>query len=202
MDNQIPKSVLIIVAHPDDETLWAGGTILNNPSWDFFVVSLCRKDDEDRAPKFYKVLQVLNTKGIMGNLDDGPEQTPINNDEIQQIILDLLPKTDFDLIITHNLMGEYTRHLRHEEVSKAVMRLWLEDKITADALWTFAYEDGNKAYLPEAVKEAPIYNVLSESIWLKKYNLMTKTYGFKKNSWEARTTPKTEAFWVFHKAVQ
>ena len=201
MDNQIPKSVLIIVAHPDDETLWTGGTILNNPSWDCFIMSLCRKDDEDRAPKFYTVLQTLKAKGIMGNLDDGPEQTPLNNDEIQQIIKNLLPKTDFDLIITHNLMGEYTRHLRHEEVSKAVMRLWLEDKITADALWTFAYEDGNKAYLPEAVKEAHIYNVLSESIWLQKYDLMTKTYGFKKDSWEARTTPKAEAFWMFRKAV-
>ena len=201
MDNQIPKSVLIIVAHPDDETLWTGGTILNNPSWDCFIMSLCRKDDEDRAPKFYTVLQTLKAKGIMGNLDDGPEQTPLNNDEIQQIIKNLLPKTDFDLIITHNLMGEYTRHLRHEEVSKAVMRLWLEDKITADALWTFAYEDGNKAYLPEAVKEAHIYNVLSEPIWLKKYDLMTKTYGFKKDSWEARTTPKAEAFWMFRKAV-
>ena len=201
MDNQIPKSVLIIVAHPDDETLWTGGTILNNPSWDCFIMSLCRKDDEDRAPKFYTVLQTLKAKGIMGNLDDEPEQTPLNNNEIQQIIKDLLPKTDFDLIITHNLMGEYTRHLRHEEVSKAVMRLWLEDKITADALWTFAYEDGNKAYLPEAVKEAHIYNVLSEPIWLKKYDLMTKTYGFKKDSWEARTTPKAEAFWMFRKAV-
>jgi LmbE family N-acetylglucosaminyl deacetylase len=27
------KNVAIIVAHPDDETLWAGGTILNHPYW-------------------------------------------------------------------------------------------------------------------------------------------------------------------------
>jgi hypothetical protein len=199
MDNKTPKSVLIIVAHPDDETLWAGGTILNNPSWDCFIISLCRKDDADRAPKFYRVLNTLHAKGIMGNLDDEPEQIPLNNIDIQQVIKNLLPKTDFDLIITHNLMGEYTRHLRHEEVSKAVISLWLEDKITADALWTFAYEDGNKAYLPKAVKEAHIYNVLSESIWLKKYNLIIENYGFKKDSWEAKTTPKAEGFWVFQK---
>jgi LmbE family N-acetylglucosaminyl deacetylase len=202
MDNKTSKSVLIVVAHPDDETLWAGGTILNNPSWDCFIISLCRKNDEDRAPKFYRVLKELNAKGIMGDLNDEPEQTPLNNDDIQQIIIGLLPKTDFDLIVTHNLMGEYTRHLRHEEVSKAVMSLWLEDKIAAYALWTFAYEDGNKAYLPKAVKEAHIYNVLPESIWLKKYDLMTQTYGFNKDSWEAQTTPKAEAFWVFKKAVQ
>ena len=46
------KSVLIIVAHPDDETLWAGGTILSHPEWSVFVISLCRASDTDRAPKF------------------------------------------------------------------------------------------------------------------------------------------------------
>jgi LmbE family N-acetylglucosaminyl deacetylase len=199
MENKTLKSVLIIVAHPDDEILWAGGTILNNPTWDCYIMSLCRKDDTDRAPKFYRVLKALNAKGIMGNLDDEPEQMPLNNIDIQQVIRDLLPKTDFDLIITHNLMGEYTRHLRHEEVSQAVMSLWLEDKITADTLWTFAYEDDNKAYLPKAVKEAHIFKVLPESIWLQKYDLMTQTYGFNKDSWEAKTTPKAEGFWVFQK---
>lgn len=199
MDNKTPKSVLIIVAHPDDEILWAGGTLLNNPLWDCFIISLCRKDDADRAPKFYNVLNALKAKGIMGNLDDEPEQTPLNTNDIQQIIEDLLPKTDFDLIITHNLSGEYTKHLRHQEVSKAVMRLWRDDKIKADTLWAFAYEDGNKAYLPKAVEQAHIYNVLPKAIWLRKYDLMTQTYGFKKDSWEAKTTPKAEAFWVFQK---
>jgi LmbE family N-acetylglucosaminyl deacetylase len=33
-------SVVLIVAHPDDETLWAGGTMLNHPLWNFFVVCL------------------------------------------------------------------------------------------------------------------------------------------------------------------
>ena len=199
MDNKTHQSVLIIVAHPDDETLWAGGTILNNPSWDCFIISLCRKDDADRAPKFYRILKALNAKGIMGNLDDEPEQTPLNTTDIQQIISDLLPKTDFDLIITHNLAGEYTKHLRHEEVSKAVMRLWRADKIKAQTLWAFAYEDGEKAYFPKAVEQAHVYNMLSKATWLKKYNLITTTYGFKKDTWEAQTTPKAEAFWVFHK---
>ncbi len=199
MDNKKSKSVLIIVAHPDDETLWTGGTILSNPLWECFIISLCRKYDEDRAPKFYKVLNSLNAKGIMGNLDDEPEQKPLNNNDIQQTIRDLLPKTNFDLIITHNLSGEYTKHIRHEEVSKAVMRLWQDDKITADTLWAFAYEDGNKAYYPKAVEQAHLYNLLPEPIWLEKYNLVTTTYGFEKGSWEARTTPKAEAFWVFHK---
>ena len=53
------KNVALIVAHPDDETLWAGGTILSHPSWKWFIVCLCRKSDKKRATKFYKVLQVF-----------------------------------------------------------------------------------------------------------------------------------------------
>ena len=112
------KSVAIIVAHPDDETLWAGGTILNHSMWNCFIVSVCRGGDKDRAPKFYKALKILNSVGIMGDLDDGPEQTPLDIIELEQTIISLLPKRYYDLIITHNPSGEYTQHVRHEEVDR------------------------------------------------------------------------------------
>ena len=194
MSNNTFKTVAVIVAHPDDETLWAGGTILNNPSWECFIISLCRKNDTDRAPKFYKVLKNLNAKGIMGDLDDGAEQTPLPEKEVEKAILDLLPQNHFDLIITHNPKGEYTKHLRHEEISKAVIMLWNKGIIISKELWTFAYEDGNKAYFPKAIKDASIYEILDQKIWLEKYRLITQTYGFDTHSWEAQTTPKEEAF--------
>lgn len=198
MDGKSNRSVIVIVAHPDDETLWAGGTILNNPQWDYFIISLCRKNDEDRASKFYKVLKILNAHGIMGNLDDEPEQKPLGDIEVQQCLLDLVPKKHFDLIITHSPLGEYTKHLRHEEVSEAVIMLWNEGKIYADALWLFAYEDGEKKYFPRAIKNASYFEMLKNDIWIKKYKIVTETYGFEENSWEAKTTPKKEAFWVFN----
>lgn len=194
MVNKTFKTVAVIVAHPDDETLWAGGTILNNPSWECFIISLCRKNDTDRAPKFYKVLKNLNAKGIMGDLDDGAEQTPLPEKEVEKAILDLLPQNHFDLIITHNPKGEYTKHLRHEEISKAVIMLWNKGTIISKELWTFAYEDGNKAYFPKAIKDASFYEILDQKIWLEKYRLITQTYGFDTHSWEAQTTPKEEAF--------
>ncbi len=194
------KNVAVIVAHPDDETLWAGGTILSHPSWNWFIVSLCRGSDPDRAPKFNRVLQVLKSKGAMGDLDDGPDQYPLDEKELGQAILDLLPAQYFDLIITHNPSGEYSRHIRHEEVSAAVIKLWHANKIAAQELWTFAYEDGNKAYYPKPVENAPICNRLTKRIWQRKYNIITENYGFDKNSWEAKTTPKSEAFWQFTKS--
>jgi LmbE family N-acetylglucosaminyl deacetylase len=197
MDQQQSKKVVVIVAHPDDETLWAGGTILNHPSWQFFIVCLCRKSDKDRAPKFHKALRALGAKGVMGDLNDGPEQTPLKENEVEQAILKLIPAMYFNLIITHSPKGEYTRHLRHEEISKAVITMWANGTITTDELWTFAYEDGDKAYYPRPVKSANSYDELSKNIWDTKYNIITDTYGFEDNSWEAKTTPKGEAFWQF-----
>jgi LmbE family N-acetylglucosaminyl deacetylase len=193
------KKVAIIVAHPDDETLWAGGTIMSHPSWNCFIVCLCRGSDIDRAPRFCKTLKILNAQGVMGDLDDGPDQNPLDEKELENTIMQLLPSTHYDLIITHNSTGEYTKHLRHEEVNKAVVALWHNGKIKANELWTFAYEDGNKKYFPKAIQSATFFKILPIQIWLKKYKIITDTYGFKKGGWEAETTPRLEAFWQFKK---
>lgn len=191
------KNIAVIVAHPDDETLWAGGTILSHPSLLWYIICLSRRNDENRAPRFQNALKVLKSDGIMGDLDDGPEQKPLDEMEVENVILDLLPPQHFDLIITHNPVGEYTRHLRHEETGKAVIKLWHEGKISTDELWTFAYEDGNKEYYPRPVENATIYRSLTKRIWQMKYRLITETYGFEKNSFEAETTPRTESFYQF-----
>lgn len=196
-ERQNSKNVALIIAHPDDETLWAGGTILSHPTWTCFIVCLCRGNDSDRAPKFHEALKVLRSEGNMGDLDDGPDQNPLDEKEVESLILNLLPSTHFDLIITHNPSGEYTKHIRHEEVSKAVIKLWQTGKLSASELWTFAYEDGNKKYFPRPVENAPGYRKLTKHIWQRKYSIITETYGFEKNSWEAETTPKAESFWQF-----
>ena len=193
------KTVAIIVAHPDDETLWAGGTILSHPSWECFIVCLCRGSDKERSSKFGDALKIFKAEGVMGDLNDGPEQVPLPEELIEKTIIDLLPPTHFDLVITHNPAGEYTKHLRHEEISQAVLSLWQSNKILTREIRFFAYEDGNKAYYPRAIQNATIFKTLTKRIWLKKYNLITETYGFHEKSWEAETTPKDEAFWQFTK---
>lgn len=196
----IPKSkktIATIVAHPDDETLWAGGTILQHPSRKIFIACLCRKNDKERALRFYKALKFFKVEGIMGDLDDEPDQLPLDEIVVEQAILKLLPNKQYDLVITHDPSGEYTRHLRHEEISKAVITLWRANKINATELWTFAYEDGDKKYYPMPIKTATIQQKLSDSVWRKKYNIIHKIYEFGKDTWEAKTTPKSEAFWQF-----
>lgn len=195
------KTVAIIVAHPDDETLWAGGTILSHPEWKCFIYSLCRRDDIDRAPKFQQTLTRLGADGQMGDLDDGPQQAPLPEEVVENAILALLPDIDFDIIITHSIYGEYTRHRRHEEIGAAVINLWFSGKLQTKQLLSFAYDDAKRTVYPQAIKNAPVFQTLPDEIWKRKYQIITQIYGFSTASWEAEATPKEEAFWQFFTAA-
>lgn len=187
----------VIVAHPDDETLWAGGFILNQPAWEWTILSLCRGSDPDRAPRFREVLKAFGAQGNMADLDDGPEQKPLAEKEILETILDLLPERDYDLVITHDPCGEYTRHLRHEETGRSVIRLWHEGKIRTGELWTFAYGDGGRKTLPAAMISADLYFRWPEDTGKRKRGIITELYGFSPDSFEAGSALPNEAFWQF-----
>ena len=195
----------MIVAHPDDETLWAGGTILMHPETRWTIVSLCRKSDQDRAARFLRTMEYLHAHGKMGDLDDGPEQKPLVENEVKDTIMSLLPCGRFDLIITHSLCGEYTRHKRHEETAKAVCELWKSGRLPARQMWMFAYEDGGSATrmadkgkrIPRPIRDADLIVKLSDDIWRKKYHTITKIYGFGSDSFEAKAAGREEAFWCF-----
>ena len=63
MNQKNLKTVAVIVAHPDDETLWTGGMMLSHGEWNVFIGSLCRASDTNRAPKFFQALKVIGAKG-------------------------------------------------------------------------------------------------------------------------------------------
>ena len=196
-DCAIPEkaNVVVLVAHPDDETLWAGGTLLMQGGWTTFVGTLCRAGDEDRAPKFFRALDLLGAKGAMADLDDGPEQTPLEHSQVRTTLLSLVSREHVDLILTHSPRGEYTRHLRHEEVSRCVLRMWACGEIQSRELWLFAYDDEGGRRLPSAESDADIFVELSDEVWAIKRDLLTRIYGFVPDSWEAQTNPRREAFW-------
>jgi LmbE family N-acetylglucosaminyl deacetylase len=188
----------VLVAHPDDETLWCGGTLLMHSAWDTFVGTLCRASDLDRSQKFFRVAAELGARGGMADLDDGPEQVPLERSAVRAALGTLLAERTFDLVITHAPCGEYTRHLRHEEVSAAVLEMWSEGELGTSELLLFAYDDGQRQYLPRAIPDADIIVDLPEAVWNRKVQLVTDVYGFESQSWEARVTPRREAFWHVH----
>ncbi len=190
------KTGAVLVAHPDDETLWAGGTILAHPEIGWTIMTLTRKFDTDRSSKFFKAAGLFGAKGFMADLDDEPDQNPIKQSDIQWAILNTLPEKNFDIILTHNPQGEYTRHIRHEELSLAVLNLWKEGKLKAKQLLFFAYEDGGKKYLPRPRKDADVVINLPKDIWQKKKDIIIDNYGFSPDSFEAKAASNVEAFQI------
>lgn len=194
------RRAAVVVAHPDDETLWCGGYILTHPQYSWRIVSLCRGADPDRAPRFRRVLRRLGAEGEMADLDDGPDQTPLPVEQIRQATTQLLGGTSYNLILSHSPNGEYTRHRRHMECSQSVVELWRSGGIHTRLLWLFAYEDGGGAYLPRVRDDADRRVFLTDEVWLEKRRLITDLYGFEPGSWEARCTPREEGFWCFDSA--
>ena len=163
--------------------------------WTIFVGTLCRAGDEDRAPKFFRALNMFGAKGTMADLDDGAAQIPLDEDEVRATISSMVPREHFDLILTLAPNGEYTRHLRHEEVSRCVFRMWTQGELQSRELWQFAYDDEGGHQLPLAEKDADILMDLSNEVWAKKRDVLTQIYGFGPQSWEVQTNPRREAFW-------
>jgi LmbE family N-acetylglucosaminyl deacetylase len=190
----------VVVAHPDDETLWCGGYILTHPEFLWRIVTLCRGVDPDRAPRFRRVLQRLGAEGEMADLDDGPDQEPLPVEQVRETAARLLAGTSYHLILTHGPMGEYTRHRRHEECCRGVVELWRSGRIDTRRMCLFAYEDGGRAYLPRVRGDADRRDILTDAVWLEKRRLITDIYGFQPDSWEARSTPREEGFWCFDSA--
>ena len=197
------RTAALIVAHPDDETLWAGGTVLLLPRIRWTIVTLCRRSDPDRAPRFSDALRALGATGTMADIDDGPEQTPLAQGDVEEAVLSALQGSrSFDLVLTHGPLGEYTRHRRHEETSAAVRTLWQTGKIKSQALWLFAYSDDGGRHPPRAIGSAHRKVNLPRPVYETKKRIISDLYGFLPESFEARAASPVEAFWCFESKVE
>ncbi|MDP2910704.1 MAG: PIG-L family deacetylase [bacterium] len=189
------KTGLVIVAHPDDETIWMAGIILNFKNINWTIFSLCRKDDPDRAPKFKRVCDYYKAKGIISDLEDEDimdlrQSLP----EIEKRIKKELKRKRFDYIFTHGSNGEYG-HIRHIGVHKAVKKLIQEKKLFCQHLFFFAYKlNSQKRIINYQDKYVDlIFNLTSEELKNKK-NIIKEIYRFSKKSFEYKSCLEKETF--------
>lgn len=112
---------LMVVAHPDDETLW-GGAHLTEGGW--FVVCLTNGYNEVRKNEFYEVIKEFGCEGMILSYPDllANGQRSTWTTECTSIAKDLntvLKYKHWGMVATHNPNGEYG-HIQHKMTSKLV----------------------------------------------------------------------------------
>ncbi len=188
------KQGLVIVAHPDDETIWMGGKLLRESGTRWTVLSLCRRDDMDRAPKFFRVCALLNAHGFMSDLEDEhPEEKLMGLDEVEKRIEPVVADKKFDEVYTHGVNGEYG-HNRHIEAHKKVLEMAGSGAIACNGLYTFDYVRKEKPFHAEPNPKAKIKFRLTRKEHDEKKRIVRDVYGFQENSFECISCSAVECF--------
>lgn len=104
---------LMIVAHPDDETLWGGGTLIAN---DYLVVCLTNGNNKERSEEFMNVMKATNDIGLILSYPDKIHGKRSDWDFCKSGIIDdietIINYKKWTTIVTHNEAGEYG-HFHH-----------------------------------------------------------------------------------------
>jgi LmbE family N-acetylglucosaminyl deacetylase len=188
------RSAIVIVAHPDDEIIWCGGLILQNPDWNWSILCLSRKDDPDRCPKFHRVCDFLSARGYISDLDDSDPLEKIDpRSEIGSRIVENLNPARWDLCITHGSNGEYG-HQRHREVHAEVLDLIRDGMLECKELWTFAYDCDLEAKTCHPGTQAEMIVNLSDAHLSEKRRIVRELYGYAEDSFEVSVCISPEGF--------
>ncbi len=115
---------LMIVAHPDDETIWGGARLLQD---DYLVVCITCGNKKRRAKEFKKVMEISNNQYIMLGYPDKVKGVRSDwKDHYSDISNDLkkiITYKNWNLIVTHNPNGEYG-HDHHKMTNKIVTDIY------------------------------------------------------------------------------
>lgn len=114
------SSKLMIVAHPDDETLWGGGHLLEG---DWFVICLTHEYTKSRRNEFYNAMQVSKSNAIILSYPDVIEGKRDDWSSVQSgIYKDIqlaMEINNWKQIATHNPLGD-TGHQHHKKTNQIV----------------------------------------------------------------------------------
>jgi len=116
---------LMIVAHPDDETIFGGGMLLNQDGWKVVVVTDGGGDNNDpdtRKKEFKSVMQHLGVDYEMLGFQDNMNEILYDENQVESRLREIISSRDWNKIVTHNKDGEYN-HIIHKSVHNIVKKI-------------------------------------------------------------------------------
>jgi len=161
---------VIVVAHPDDETLWCGGLPIrySNRNWTIIACSIPRLDPA-RAYQFFDACHWLGATGRLLPFSEGNPGEPLDN-------IGLLDLTPYDCIVTHGAAGEYGNP-QHKAVHEFLVNRWHGHRMI-----TFGYKTGEDSIELEEgevirkTKALKCYSALSVGTNMTKWQALIDRY--------------------------
>ena len=118
----------MIVAHPDDESLFGGAQLLEG---NYKVICVTNGNNAVRRLEFEDVMSETGSEFEMWSYEDNYRK-PLDVSEIKKDLFQIINSQKWDKIVTHNEKGEYGHH--HHIQLNAIMR-----ELVGKDLWTFDF---------------------------------------------------------------
>ncbi len=136
------QRILIVVAHPDDESFYYGGRMLNNPENDYSVIVVTDgqgdgKPDE-RQNHLLQASELFGFRILSFGSQKDIEDKRLDVTEIMSVLKKY--QLDYDEVWTHSPLGDYQSHPHHQDTAIACALIF-EDKVRYNHIGTFEYSD-------------------------------------------------------------
>jgi len=108
---------LMVVAHPDDETIFGGSHLLREKNWT--VICITNGDNRRRAREFAQLMTLVGADYEMWNYRD-TYSYHFNSVALKRDLCRLIQERPFEKVVSHGLCGEYG-HPQHKAIAR-IMR--------------------------------------------------------------------------------
>ena len=129
-----PYDKLMIVAHPDDETLWGYHQLKKYKGWK--IICVTNSQNKIRVNELKKITKYFNCALEIWNFQDSKFKYNFSPIIYEKIFYEI-NKKNVKLVLTHNPIGEYG-HIQHKKISQVVL------SVTNKPTYVFSYSNYNK----------------------------------------------------------